>query len=175
EVAGAYTIFANQGVRVEPYLVSMMRDRNGLLLDVTYPKKTQVLEPAVAFLMTNLMQSVINGGTAVGVRARGFLAPAAGKTGTSHDGWFAGYTSTLLCIVWVGFDSDLELGLQGAHSALPIWTEFMKRAIAVPEYSDVKEFTPPPQGIVQALIDPDSGQLATPNCPKTQTEYFLTG
>ena len=88
-----------------------------------------MLDPRVAYLMTNLMEEVLRTGTAAGVRARYNLnVPAAGKTGTSHDGWFAGYTSELLCVVWVGFDDNRELDLEGAHSAAPIWAEFMKRA-----------------------------------------------
>ena len=98
--------------------------------------------------MTNLMEEVLRSGTAAGVRARfGFTVPAAGKTGTSHDGWFAGYTSELLCVVWVGFDDNRELDLEGAHSAAPIWAEFMKRALAYREYRDAKPFQAP-DGIV---------------------------
>jgi penicillin-binding protein 1B len=117
---------------------------------------------------------VIEYGTGAGVRARGFKAPAAGKTGTSHDGWFAGYTSNLLCVVWVGYDSNQEFPLTGALSALPIWTEFMKRAIALPQYSHVT-FPVVPAGIVQVELDPQSGDLATANCPRTQPEFFLAG
>jgi penicillin-binding protein 1B len=174
EVAGAYTIFANQGVRMNPYFLSLVRSRNGLLLDIAFPRKTPVLDPSVAYLMTNLMEDVVNRGTGAGVRARGFDAPVAGKTGSSHDGWFAGYTSDLICIVWVGYDSDQELPLTGGASALPIWTEFMKRAIQVPEYSRTSRPTPP-RGVVRADIDPATGELATPHCPIAQTEYFLEG
>jgi penicillin-binding protein 1B len=125
-------------------------------------------------LMTSLMADVINHGTGASVRTRGFDAPAAGKTGTSHDGWFAGYTTDLICVVWVGYDSDRELRLTGAASALPIWTEFMKRAIQVPEYSRTLE-PPLPAGVVQLDIDPETGELATPHCPTTKTEYFIEG
>ena len=174
EVAGAYTIFANQGVRMDPYAVDIVRDRNGTALERAKPKGISVLDPRVAFLMTSLMEDVVNHGTGEDVRKRGLQIPVAGKTGTSHDGWFAGYTSNLICIVWVGYDSDEELPLTGALSALPIWTEFMKRAIAVPQYSDVTDFTPPP-GIIHVEIDPDTGQLASPGCPKREMEYFIDG
>ena len=174
ELAGAYTIFANEGVKMEPYMLTMVRSRDGNLLEQADPRGVRVLDRRVAFLMTDLMESAINRGTGVGVRARGFQAPAAGKTGTSHDGWFAGYTSNLLTIVWVGYDSDLEVPLSGAASALPIWTEFMKRAIALPQYHDVAAPVPPP-GVVQVRIDPDTNGLATPHCPRTQTEYFVAG
>jgi len=174
EVAGAYTIFANQGVRMDPYWLSQVRDRNGATLERASPKGIPVLDRRIAFLMTDLMQGVINRGTGVGARARGFTAPAAGKTGTSHDGWFAGYTSNLLTIVWVGYDSNAELPLSGAASALPIWTEFMKRAVTFQPYRQTEMPVPPP-GIVQAAIDSDTGELATPHCPKTETAYFVAG
>ncbi len=90
-----------------------------------------------------MMQNVIDHGTGFTVRARGFTAPAAGKTGTSHDAWFAGYTSNLLCIVWVGYDDYSDLKLAGGSTAGPIWAEFMKRAVRLPQYSNTAEFTPP--------------------------------
>ena len=81
--------------------------------------------------MTHMMEGVIDHGTGAGVRARGFKLPAAGKTGTSRDGWFAGYTRDLLVIAWVGFDDNRDLNLEGARSALPIWTDFMLKAYAL--------------------------------------------
>lgn len=174
EVAGAYTIFANQGVFVKPNWVSLIRDHEGNVLFQSTPDKRPVLDPRIAYMMTNLMEEVLRSGTGAGVRARGFTLPAAGKTGTSHDGWFVGYTSRLICAVWVGFDDNSELGLEGAHSALPVWAEFMKRAHQFREYRNVHEFDAP-DGIVTAEIDPATGQLATPACPSTQTEVFLSG
>ncbi|MBI4459881.1 MAG: PBP1A family penicillin-binding protein [Acidobacteria bacterium] len=174
EIAGAYTVFANGGVRMDPYSIAQVLDRDGLVLDRAQPRPTRVLDPRVAFLITNIMEDVINRGTGAGVRARGFKAPAAGKTGTSYDGWFAGYTSNLLCIVWVGYDSDRELPLTGAASALPIWTEFMKRAVALPQYSNVRPTVPPP-GIVKVEIDPETNELATPHCSNVVSEFFIEG
>jgi penicillin-binding protein 1B len=125
--------------------------------------------------MTSMMQEVLRSGTAAGVRAKYNLnIPVAGKTGTSHDGWFAGYTSELLCVVWVGFDNSEQLDLEGAHSAAPIWAEFMKRALDFREYRDTKPFRAP-NGIVTLTIDPQSGYPATPNCPKTQEEVYIAG
>jgi penicillin-binding protein 1B len=120
------------------------------------------------------MEGVIDQGTGSVVRDMGFAAPAAGKTGTSHDGWFAGYTSNLECVVWVGFDDDRDINLTGAQTSAPIWAEFMKRAVELPQYRNTQPFTPPP-GIVQSMIDPQSGQLATPSCPTTAEEYFVAG
>lgn len=103
----------------------------------------------------------------------GFALPAAGKTGTSRDGWFAGYTPDMLCIVWVGFDDNRELNLQGSQSALPIWAAFMKRA-AVLRPLKGEEF-PVPEGIAQVEIDPSTGLLATDRCLTRQLEYFIKG
>jgi len=108
------------------------------------------------------------------VRGRGFLAPAAGKTGSSHDGWFAGYTSNLLCVVWVGYDDYSDLHLSGAQTAAPIWAEFMKKAVALPQYSDTKPFTQP-SGIVDVQLDKQTNLLATPACPDTYTSAFIAG
>src|SRR6202022_3195993 len=111
DMAAAYTVFANNGGRIAPTMINSVRSTNrDIVLDFK-PDQRQVLDPRVAFLMTNMMEGVMNSGTAYVVRQRGFNAPGAGKTGSSHDGWFAGYTSNLLCIVWVGFDdySDLRL------------------------------------------------------------------
>ena len=174
EMAGAYTIFANQGVYVKPDFVSMVRAQNGREIYVNKKEERTVLDPRVAYLMTNLMEEVMRSGTAAGVRALGFGVPAAGKTGTSHDGWFAGYTFELLCIVWVGFDDNSQLDLEGAHSALPIWTEFMKRALQYRAYRDARRFEAP-DGIVSVQIDPESGMLATPQCPKTISEVYISG
>ncbi len=126
---GAYTVFANHGVHVQPTLVSLVKEPGGKVLLDQKPQTKPVLDPRVTYLMVSMLEEVMRTGTAAGVRARGFTVPAAGKTGTSHDGWFAGFTSDLLCIVWVGFDDNRELNVEGAQSALPIWTEFMKRAI----------------------------------------------
>jgi penicillin-binding protein 1B len=108
------------------------------------------------------------------VRGRGFYLPAAGKTGTSHDGWFAGFTSNLICVVWVGFDDNRQLNLEGAKSALPVWTEFMKRAHQFREYRNVKPFTAP-EGIVSVEVDPATGFLAAPQCPQARSEVFISG
>jgi penicillin-binding protein 1B len=159
---------------VKPNFVTQVRARNGQQIYENKPEKRTVLDPRVAYLMTNLMEEVMRSGTAAGVRGLGFTAPAAGKTGTSHDGWFAGYTSNLLCIVWVGFDDNSVLDLEGAHSALPIWTEFMKRALQFREYRDVRPFEAP-DGIVSVQIDPESGMLATPYCPETINEVYISG
>jgi penicillin-binding protein 1B len=177
EMSGAYTVFANKGVRVQPEFVSLVKEPNGRVLLDQKPETRAVLDPRVDYLMVSMLEEVMRTGTAAGVRARGFTVPAGGKTGTSggeRDGWFAGFTSNLLCVVWVGFDDNRELGIEGAKSALPIWTEFMKRAIKLRPYSDVKPFSAP-DGVVSVTIDPDSGMPASPQCPKQKEEVFIAG
>jgi len=174
DMASAYTIFANDGVKISPLLVASVRDAQGEVIQDFAPEKQQVLDPRVAYIMTSMMEAVVNSGTAAGVRARGFSAPAAGKTGTSHDGWFAGYTSNLLCIVWVGFDDYSDLRLSGADTAAPIWAEFMKKAVSLPEYQGVRPFSQP-SGVVDVRLDKATNRLATPTCPDDYTAAFLAG
>ena len=174
EMAGAYTVFANKGVEVAPRMLSHIVDQSGKTIWSSEPQTQKILDPRVNFLIVNLMQEVLRTGTGAGVRARGFTLPAAGKTGTSHDAWFAGFTSNLLCVVWVGLDDYHDIKLQGAEAALPIWTEFMKRAHKRRAYRDVTPFDVP-DGVVSALIDQDTGQLATSACPRVITEYYLLG
>jgi penicillin-binding protein 1B len=174
EMAGAYTVFANSGLFVKPSVISSFRNGDGAALSGVTAESHQALDPRVTWLMVSMLEEVIRSGTAAGVRSRGFTLPAAGKTGTSHDGWFAGFTSQLLCIVWVGFDDYRELNLEGAKSALPVWTEFMKRASHMGAYKNAREF-PMPAGIEQASICADSGKLAGPQCINTRNEYFIAG
>jgi penicillin-binding protein 1B len=174
EIATAYTIFPNQGA-LRP-LKNILRLTSGGkdVLRPPDPRSRQIARPDTTFLVTNMMRSVLNEGTAAGARSAGFTLDAAGKTGTTNDlrdAWFVGFTPELLTVVWVGFDDNQPVGLSGSQAALPIWTQFMKAALAgrasVP--FDV------PEGIVFTEIDPLSGKLATPACPKTFSEAFLAG
>jgi len=174
EVAGGYTIFANQGVRTEPMFIRNVVNSNGESLERNAIRSRRALDPRVSFLVTSMLEDVIDHGTGATVRARGFTAPAAGKTGTSRDGWFAGYTSNLLAIVWVGFDDNRDLGLSGGNAPAPIWAEFMKRAIELPAYRDVQPFEMP-EGVTRVTIDPETLQLATPECPITREEVYIHG
>ncbi len=174
EMSGAYTVFANGGKRISPQMVRSVRDSKGKSLQKYDSDSKAVLDPRVAYVLTTMMQSVIDSGTGYPVRARGFTAPAAGKTGTSHDAWFAGYTSNLLCIVWVGNDDYTDIKLAGGAAAAPIWAEFMKRAVKVPQYSDTKQFSAP-DGVVVEQIDKVTNLLATPSCPQDYTVAFIAG
>ena len=174
EIAGGYTIYANHGVYSKPYFISSISNGHGSAIFDNKQEHRDVLDPRVTFLMDQLLEEVVRSGTGASVWGRGINFPVAGKTGTSHDGWFAGFTSKLLCVVWVGFDDNRELNLEGAKSALPVWTEFMKRAHEHREYHNVSEFEAP-AGVVSVQIDPLSGELATAACPKVRTEFFIEG
>jgi penicillin-binding protein 1B len=174
EIAGSYTIFSNRGVLAPPVYVKSIRDERGDVVFESRQVQRQVLDPRVAYLVTNLMEEVVRTGTGAGIRSRGVVVPAAGKTGTSHDGWFAGFTNKLICVVWIGFDDNSVLELDGSYSALPVWAEFMKRALTHREYFSPAGFSAP-DGIVTAEVDPLSGELATSACPETRGEVFIAG
>ena len=174
DMAAAYTVFANDGTRVSPLMVKSVRDAHGNILDNYHTDSKAVLDPRVAYVLTSMMEAVINNGTGYPARARGFEAPAAGKTGTSHDAWFAGYTTNLLCVVWVGNDDYTDIKLMGGTTAAPIWAEFMKRAVKLPQYSDTRDFTPP-QGVVTVTLDKVTNRIATPSCPDDYSVAFIAG
>jgi penicillin-binding protein 1B len=183
EMAGAYTVFANEGVHIDPWMLASVRAPNGDVLADYAPQTRPVLDPRAAFLTVSMMEQVLNNphGTGAGVRNMGFVSPAAGKTGTSHDAWYAGFTSNLLCIVWVGNDdyTDIKqelggLNAEGARAAGPIWADFMKNAVKLPEYSDTHDFVPP-AGVVQISLDDTTNLLADAACPEDYTAAFLDG
>jgi penicillin-binding protein 1B len=179
DMAGAYTIFANGGLRLDPWMLASVRSPNGDVISDYSPDSKQILDPRVAYLTVSLMQNVLHSdvtgsGTGAGVRNMGFTAPAAGKTGTDHDAWFAGFTSNLLCIVWVGNDDYTDIKLQGAQAAAPIWAAFMKRAVQLPQYSDTNNFTAP-GGVEIVSIDSVSNLLSDASCPASIDVAFLAG
>ncbi len=175
DMAGAYTVFANAGVHLDPWMLASVRTATGDVINDYATTSKQVLDPRVAYLTASMMENVLRGqGTGAGVRNMGFRAPAAGKTGTSHDAWFAGFTSNLLCIVWVGNDDYTDIKLQGALAAGPVWAEFMKKAVELPQYSDTHEFAPP-QGVEMVNLDKSTNLLADAACPDDYTAAFLDG
>jgi penicillin-binding protein 1B len=194
DMAGAYTVFANGGIHLDPWMLASVRTPNGDIVTDYTPTSKQVLDPRVAFLTTSMMEAVLQGngrdgckvggldycGTAAGVRNMGFTAPAAGKTGTDHDAWFAGFTSNLICVVWIGNDDYTSLDpenrgrIQGAHVAAPLWAEFMKKAVQLPQYSDTKPFKAP-DGVSIVSIDKATNLLADTACPDDYEAAFLDG
>jgi penicillin-binding protein 1B len=175
DMAGAYTVFANNGVHLDPWMLASVRAPSGDVIQDFTPKSRQVLDPRVAYLTTSLMEAVLQGnGTGAGVRNMGFVSPAAGKTGTEHDAWFAGFTTNLLCIVWVGNDDYTDIKLEGAHAAAPLWAEFMKKAVQLPQYSDTHEFFEP-EGVEVVSLDKATNLLSDAACPDSYDAAFLDG
>src|ERR1041385_61075 len=173
QIASAYTAFANLGARTTPIAINRITTGDGTTIAAPTTQKNEVLRPEVAFVMTSFMKDVVNRGTAAKVRGRGLKQVLAGKTGTSRDGWFAGYTPDLVCAVWVGFDNGAQLGLTGANSALPIWADFMQVALAEhPEWEGDWEM---PAGIEQVEINAKTGQLAAPEDTEKRVEFFING
>jgi penicillin-binding protein 1B len=173
EMATAYSMFSNGGV-IKPMhgIVRVQSGENSLAPKL--PDGPHVAREETTFLVTHMMRSVLNEGTGAGARAAGFALDAAGKSGTTNDlrdAWFVGFTPELLAVVWVGFDENIPLGLSGTQAALPIWTEFMRRALA--GHANVS-FTAP-EGVSFVDIDRDTGRLALPTCPRVMSEAFLTG
>jgi penicillin-binding protein 1B len=173
QVASAYTAFANLGSRATPIAINRVTTGGGTTIAAPNTQKNDVLRPEVAYLLTSMMKDVVNRGTAAPLRSRGFKFNVAGKTGTSRDGWFAGYTPQLVCVVYVGFDDGSPLGLTGANSALPIWADFMQAALtAHPEWTGDWQM---PSGIEQVEIDPRTGLLAAADSVNKRTELFIAG
>ncbi|MGI8732163.1 MAG: transglycosylase domain-containing protein [Pyrinomonadaceae bacterium] len=173
QVASAYTAFANLGTRATAIPINRITTGNGVTIAAPTSQKNEVMRPDVAYVMTSFMKDVINRGTAAKVRARGLKANVAGKTGTSRDGWFAGYTPNLVCVVWVGFDDGSQLGLTGANSALPIWTDFMQ--VALTEHPEWQGDWSMPEGIEQVAINPRTGEVAAEDDPERRIELFING
>ena len=173
QVASAYTSFANLGTRTTPVAINRITTGNGVTVAAPTPQKNDVMRPEVAYVMTSFMKDVVNRGTAAKVRARGLKANVAGKTGTSRDGWFAGYTPNLVCVVWVGFDDGSQLGLTGANSALPIWTDFMQ--VALNEHPEWQGDWQAPEGVQQQEINFETGEPALPEDTNKRVELFLNG
>ena len=174
ELATAYAVLANGGRRVEPRMFTSVTDGDGRVLLKQPVEQERVASAESAYLVTEMLKSVISFGTAREIRARGFRAEAAGKTGTTNDtrdAWFVGYTPDVLAAVWVGYDDNRPLALSGSQAALPVWTRFMKAAVSGRE----KHRFEPPGGIVFASIDPGTGKRSTPACPSPQREAFLKG
>jgi penicillin-binding protein 1B len=173
-MAGAYTVFANEGQRIQPHALVKVVGADGQAARSYSFNPEPVLSREVTYMMTDLLQGVIEDGTGVRVRSMGFSLPAAGKTGTSRDGWFAGYTKDFLAIAWVGYDDNRDLNIEGARSALPIWTEFMLRATALYPPRNAVDFDAPED--MQFLnIDKESHLPATARCPETYGEVFIPG
>jgi penicillin-binding protein 1B len=173
EITGAFGALAQGGRFVPPAAIAAMVASTGEDLWHDLADSRQVVSPQAAYLVTSLLQGVVERGTAARVRATGLESILAGKTGTTdeyRDAWFVGYTPDLVIGVWVGFDDGSALGLSGSAAALPIWIELARQIIpsASPEF-------PVPPGVITRAIDPETGQLATSKCPQEVEETFIEG
>jgi penicillin-binding protein 1B len=177
EISTAYNVLATGGQKVEPTTVLSVIDEHDVTLQQHSASAPRVVRPESAYLVTNMLRTVLINGTAAAARSMGlpYDADAAGKTGTTNDlrdAWFAGYTPEILCVVWVGYDDNSPINLSGAKAALPIWVDFMKGALAGRKLG---HFPVPAANIVFVSIDPQTGLLATPACPSTYSESFVAG
>jgi len=173
QMASAYSAFAANGTRTTPIAITRVTTGSGMTMAQPAAQKNEVLRPPIAYVMTSFMKDVVNRGTGAPLRARGFKFNVAGKTGTSRDGWFAGFTPDLVCVVWVGFDDGSQLGLTGAASALPIWGDFMSAALTIhPEWTGDWQM---PDGVQQADIDPTTGEIAQADATTKRGEFFING
>jgi len=172
ELATAYATLADRGARPPVHLVEVVDDAAGTeLAGEALPPITTALSPQTAYLVTALLQGVVDYGTGASVRALGLNDPLAGKTGTTNrrrDNWFAGYAPERVTLVWVGFDDDSPTPFSGSKAALPIWTKFMAAVRPPGGYTRFQ----PPDGVRVVLIDPATGELATDRCPEVLAEAF---
>jgi membrane carboxypeptidase/penicillin-binding protein len=180
-LTSAFGAFDNQGVLASPSLIRRVTTSEGQVLFEATPSTKPAVSPTTAFLITSMLQDVVNAGTAAQARQIGFRLPAAGKTGTTNDyrdAWFVGYTPRLVTGVWVGYDQPRTIirGGYAAELAVPLWARFMMTAT----HDDKPESFRPPSGIVAVEIDGASGRLATDDCRRARdgivyTEYFARG
>jgi penicillin-binding protein 1A len=177
ELVSAYGVFANHGVRVEPIVITRIEDRFGNIIYKSPIHRSEILSKATAYIVTNMLESVVNQGTGGALRWKyGFNKPAAGKTGTTDDftdAWFVGFTPALTAGVWVGLDDpqlSLGRGESGAIAALPIWAEFIKRVYASIDLPN--EIFQQPADVIRLQVCAESGNLATNYCPQVVDEVF---
>ena len=174
ELARAYATFASGGIRPRVRTFEDVIDARGETLERQSIEFERVLDSGTAFLMTSLLEGVVEHGTAAGIRAAGVAGPIAGKTGTSNeyrDAWFAGFTPEMVVVLWVGFDEPRSLGQAAAQIAVPIWARFVKEASG----GDVAGIFPVPGDVAELEIEPTTGAIALDGCPERRAEFFLRG
>lgn len=174
DMAKVFSVFATGGMKVTPMSVHEVTDSSGRELEGNSVEMRRIVPATDAYLVTHILEGVMERGTGATARRKGFKHPAAGKTGTSNDykdAWFVGFTPNLLAAVWVGFDNASSMGLAGSEAALPIWTDFMRQALADTPHDSFEI----PAGIAMVDIDKKNGLISRPECPKQVREAFLTG
>lgn len=173
ELASAYTIFANNGIRALPVSIIQVMDKSNQVLQRKVMEVHKKFEAGPVYLTTNVLKGVFDRGTAASARKLGFNGIAAGKTGTTSnykDAWFVGFTPSILTLVWVGYDDNATMNLSGGRAALPIWANYMKQTVG----DSQEDFSPPP-GVVLVKVDPATGLLSGKHCPEGVFEPFIEG
>ncbi len=178
EITAAYGVFPNEGVYVEPISILKILDKDGNVIEENRPTKSEVLSKETAYLMTDMLEGNVNGGT--GVRVRNYFhKPAAGKTGTTQDfadAWFIGFTPQITAGVWVGFDDNevhfTTLDGQGGHAAAPVWGRFMNYVYDDKNIDMPLQYFVQPDGVEQDTVCSETKKIATPYCPSTEVELF---
>jgi penicillin-binding protein 1A len=173
ELVTAYAPFANGGIRVQPRLVTRIEAPDGKVLWSQEVARAPAMDPRDAYEMTSMLRGVVDYGTGRAIRDYGVQGPVAGKTGTTNNGadvWFIGYTPTLVAGVWFGYDTPQQIASNaaGGRFAAPAWADFYKAGWT--ERRNLEWV--PPNGMVSAIIDPESGELATEYCPRKVREWF---
>jgi penicillin-binding protein 1B len=164
DIAAAYSAFANSGIRVTPHAISSIYE-SGNQISVQDSESRQVISPQTSFVMADMLTGVVDHGTARAARGMLKRSIVAGKTGTSRDGWFVGFTPNLVVAVWIGFDNNKQTGFTGAEAALPAWTDFLSQALDLRPELGAAAFDRP-AGVTFIDIDPDSGMRAGDWCPR---------
>lgn len=173
EIASAYTIFANNGIRAEPLSLIHVVAADGTTLKRKSIEMKRRFDPGPVYLVTQVLKDVFNGGTASSARQMGFHGIAAGKTGTTNnyrDAWFVGFTPDQLTLTWVGYDDNATMNMSGARGALPMWVHYMREAVG-----DSQQEFPVPNNVVLVKIDPESGKAWTKRCPQSIFAPFVEG
>ncbi len=173
EMTSAYTIFPNNGLRAEPLSIMQVVTTDGRVLERKTISMQRQFDPAPVYLVTQTLKDVLNFGTAASSRRLGFSGLAAGKTGTTssyRDAWFVGFTPDIVTLTWVGYDDNATIKLSGGQAALPMWVRYTTASIGNPQ----QDFAVP-KNIVMVKIDPESGKIATKNCPQTIFAPFVEG
>lgn len=174
EIAYAYSVFANEGVKAEPVSILAVATRDGKLLESRSVTMKKVAPASVCYVMNDILQDVLDYGTAARLRSMGFTRKYAGKTGTTsnyRDAWFIGYSPRLLSLVWIGYDDGHNLRLSGSDAAVPIWGSHMIRVAGLVPDVDFRR----PDDVVEREVDPATGYLVSAYCPSSRNEVFVRG
>lgn len=177
EMAAAYASFANNGLYVRPYLIDSVDDHTGATLERHQPDIRKVTDPAIAYVLTHMLEGVVQRGTAY--KAAHFPLALAGKTGTTDDytdAWFSGFTPRYTILVWVGYDTKRTLGreMTGAAAALPIWMQIVQNGLDAGWWKEGEQFSQPP-GVTMEEVDYQSGLLPGPGSGQVIEEAFVSG